>query len=195
MITFLKSGFIVSVSFISWISLNNTWNFVDFAGESSGRDKSWKLTVNEISGNTKLVCHWLELDSFVWLQKLGVNNHSSLSDEISRMWVNVFVIFDVVDNPQEVNKKVTISAVVKTFQVILNLRQFHQINNNLTRLQDFLLYRLPVHTYDSCDNCVSYQSLIIHYFSCVECGKHIDEKLCCSFEISDNQFVNSFVYF
>lgn len=68
------------------------------------------------------MCHWLEFDSFVRFQKLGVNDNSGLSDKVSWVRVNVFIVFNVIDNPQEAYEKVTISAVVKALQVFFNFR-------------------------------------------------------------------------
>jgi hypothetical protein len=39
------------------------------------------------------------------------------------MGSHVLILLDVVDNPQEALKELTIPAVIKTFQIILNLRE------------------------------------------------------------------------
>ncbi len=67
MITFLESGFVVFVSLITGISFDDAFDFIDFAGESSGRDEFREFPVNEINRDAKLIGHGLKLDSFVRL--------------------------------------------------------------------------------------------------------------------------------
>lgn len=109
--------------------------------------------------------------------------------------MNVFIFFDVVDHPKEVGEKLFVPAVVKTLDVTLDLRQLHQVHNDLTRLQNFLFNCLSVHTDDTCDDSVGDKRLIIHDFSGIESGQDVNEQLSSTREISDDEFVDTFVYF
>ena len=68
--------------------------------------------------------------------------------------MNVLVLFDIVDDPEEVGEELLIPAVVKALNVALDLWQLHQVHYNLTGLKDFLLDGLSVHTDDTGDDCI-----------------------------------------
>ncbi len=68
--------------------------------------------------------------------------------------MNVFILLNVVNDPQEIGEKFLVSAVVEALNVALDLGQFHKVYNNLTGLENFFLDGLPVHTNDTCDDCI-----------------------------------------
>jgi len=155
MISFFQCRLVVSVSLIAWICFDDSLYLVNFAWKSSCWDQFWKLSVDKVYWNSKLACHWIKPHCLIRFKKLWVNDHSCFSDEVSWVKVNVFVFLHIIDNPQEIHKKVSVSTVVKAFQVSFNLRQFHQINDHFTCLQDFLFYGLSVHADNACNYGIS----------------------------------------
>ncbi len=83
MVTLFQSGLVVFVPFITGISLDDAFDLVDLAGQSSGWDKFWELSVDEVDWDAEFVGHGLKPDCFVGLQKLRVYNNSGLPDEVS----------------------------------------------------------------------------------------------------------------
>lgn len=154
MIAFFQGAFVVLVSFVTGVSLDNALDLVNLAWKPSGRDQFWQLPINEINRDPKLIGHGLEPDSFVGLQELRVDNNSGFPDEIPGVQMNVLVLFDIVDDPEEVGEELLIPAVVKALNVALDLWQLHQVHYNLTGLKDFLLDGLSVHTDDTGDDCI-----------------------------------------
>jgi hypothetical protein len=68
--------------------------------------------------------------------------------------MNVLILLNVVDDPEEICKKFLIPAVVKTLNVALDLRELHKVYNDLTGFENFFLDGLPVHTDDTCDDSI-----------------------------------------
>lgn len=119
-VAFLQCGFIVLVSFIAWVGFNDPLDLVNLAGKSSGWNQFRKLSINKVNRNSELIGHWLKSHSFVGFQELCINYNSGLSDKISWVKINVFVFLHIINNPQKVGEKVSVSAVIETFKIILD---------------------------------------------------------------------------
>jgi len=132
MISFFQCWLVVFISLIAWICFDYSLYLVNFAWKSSRWDQFWKLSVDKVNWDSKLVCHWIKSYCLIRFKKLGVNHDSSFSYEVSWMRVNVFISLYIIYNPQEIYKEVSISTVVEALEVGFNLRQFHQINDDFT---------------------------------------------------------------
>ena len=119
-VAFLQCWFVVLVSFIAWIGFNDALDLVNLAGKSSGWNQFWKLSIDKVNRNSELIRHWLKSNCFVGFQKLCINHNSGFSDEVSRVKINVFVFLHIVNDPQKVSEKVSVSAVIETFKIILD---------------------------------------------------------------------------
>jgi hypothetical protein len=111
------------------------------------------------------------------------------------MQVNVLVVFDIVDDPEEVGEEVFVPAVVKAFDVAFDLWQFHEVDDDLTGFQYFFLYGLSVHADDAGQHGVGHKCFVVHDFGGVESGEDVDEEFGGSEEVADDEFVDAFVDF
>ncbi len=154
MIALLQGALVVLVSFVTGVSLDDALDLVNLAWESSGRDQLWQLSINEVNRDPKLIGHGLEPDSFVRFQELRVYDDSGLPDEVSGVQMDVLVLLDIVYDPEEIGEELLVPAVVKALDVALDLGPLHQVDYDLTGLEDFFLDGLSVHTDDAGDDCV-----------------------------------------
>jgi hypothetical protein len=68
--------------------------------------------------------------------------------------MDVLVLLDIVYDPEEIGEELLVPAVVKALDVALDLGPLHQVDYDLTGLEDFFLDGLSVHTDDAGDDCV-----------------------------------------
>ena len=93
MVSSFQSCFIATIPLICRVSLNYSSNFINLTGKATGCNKLRELVINEILTNTKICCHWRNLNCFVRLKKLSIHFYSGFPGEIFSMGFKVRIFF------------------------------------------------------------------------------------------------------
>ena len=107
---------------------------------------------------------------------MGVNYYSCLADEVSEVMLDIFVTLYKVDNLEQHPEEIRVPALVEGLNELFNVCELVEIDNGLRRVQNLLLDLDSVHMQQSCQNCISDQTLIRHYLRAVEGGQHLYEQ-------------------
>ena len=62
---------------------------------------------------------------------MGVDSHTSLSDEVTQMRMHIGVISNSLDDTQKNFKEISIPTVVEGIEILFDILHFHQIDNSL----------------------------------------------------------------
>lgn len=84
--------------------------------------------------------------------------------------LQVDVIPDFIDDPEELMEKLFVSAIVETFKVFFGFWHLHECHNNLGRFNNLFLDVLSIHADDSGQYTIENQCLVAHDFRAIESG-------------------------
>jgi len=189
MVSSFKRPLIQFISLVRWVSLNDPRNLVNFAGQPPGPDQLRKLLVNKTNRNPKLISHRLQLNSLIGLQKLRVDDHPGLPHKIPHMVPQIRIAPHHLDNPHKSLEESLVPTVIERINILLDLRQLHQIDNSLRRLNDLLFELRPRHIQQPCQNTIGDQFLVRHYLRTVEGRYHLHEQRTRLLKIPDDETV------
>ena len=76
---------------------------------------------------------------------MRIDNDSSLSDEVSQMMFHIGIVSDHFNDSNEQPKEIAVSAVVESLDVLLDLREFEEVDYGFGGFEDLLFDAGSVH--------------------------------------------------
>ena len=131
MVSLFECSLVQLIPLIRRVRLDYARYFIDLARQSSRPDQFRQFSIDELHRHSKLVCHGFQLDSFVGLQELRVNDDPCFSHKVPGVVQHIGIISDCFNDVDKHLEEFFVSAVVKGLQIFLDIWQFHEIDNRL----------------------------------------------------------------